>query len=272
MNTFKKGFLAGAAALVMAMSAQASNITIGGVTWDPDSLFDADIKTDLHEKSIVNVGDTLEGIGQVSKLNAVNSFCATCELTFEFGGFALTSAVFNVISGQTDLSFSGGWVNFYVQDTGAGDFSSYGFGLDKSSAVDGNLWLSLVAHKNTASILGGPLGSLFGSAEMFGTGSDDGEGSGLMDVINDDMIALDGSLLKGLANSNFDTNSKADHIGGLADFNFSSSFQPLGFTTPDGYTLSGTAELKGDSIPEPSTIALFGLALLGFAGARKRNV
>lgn len=271
MNTFKKGLLAGAAALTMSMTAQAANINVGGVVWDVDSPFDAEIKTDILEKPISTVGDMLEGIGQVSKLNGLNTFCATCELTFEFGGFELTSAIFNPISGESDLSFTGGWVNFYVQDTGSVGFTSYGLGLDKTTATDGDLWLSLVGHENTASILGGPLGTLFGSAEFFGTGADDGEGSGLMDVIDDDMIALNGALVKGLANDNFNTDSKTDNIGGTADFNFSSSFQPLGFTTPDGYSLTGTAELKGDSIPEPSTIALLGLGLLGFVGARKRK-
>lgn len=271
MNTFKKSLFAGAAALAMSMTAQAGDINVGGVIWDPDSPFDAEIKTDLLEKAIANVGDMLEGIGQVSKLNALNNFCPSCELTFEFGGFELQSAVFNAISGETDLRFSDGWVNFYVQDINAVDFSSYGLGLDKSAATDGDLWLSLVGHNNTASILGGPLGTLFGSAAFFGTGGDDGQGSGLMDVINDDMIALNGALVKGLANNNFDTDTKTDYIGGTADFNFSSSFQPLGFVTPDGYALTGTAELKGDSIPEPSTVALLGLGLLGFAAARKHK-
>jgi hypothetical protein len=271
MNTFKKGLIAGATALAFSMSAQAGNINVGGVVWDVDSLFDAEIKTDILEAAITDVGDMLEGIGQVSKLNGLNTFCPTCELTFEFGGFELVSAIFNPISGESDLAFTDGWVNFYVQDTGAADFTAYDLGLDKTTANDGDLWLSLIAHENTASVISAVLGSLFGSAEFFGTGADDGEGSGLMDVITDDMIALDGSLLKGLANDNFDTNSKADNIGGFADFNFSSSFQPLGFTTPDGYSLTGTAELKGESIPEPSTIALLGLGLLGFAGARKRK-
>lgn len=273
MKKFNKGLLAGAAALAFSMTTQAANITVGGVTWDPSSPFDAEIKTDLLEKPIANIGDMLEGIGQVSKLNGLISFCSTCELTFEFGGFELVSADFNPISGITDLGFTDGWVNFYVQDTAAVDFTSYALGLDKTTANDGDLWLSLVGHDNTASILGGPLGTLFGSATAFGSGSDDGQGSGLMDVITDDMIALDGSLLKGLANNNFDTDTKTDFVGGTADFNFSSSFQPLGFTTPDGYALTGTAELKGDSvgIPEPSSIALLGLGLLGFAGARKRK-
>jgi len=47
----------------------------------------------------------------------------------------------------------------------------------------------------------------------------------------------------------------------------SSSFQPSG---TDG-VLKGGFELTGNSIPEPASIALLGLGLLGFAGSRRRK-
>jgi len=238
MNTFKKGLLAATAALTMSMSAQASEINIGGVVWDPDSSFGLPALNDffssgtLIETATNGVpGNTVTGQGIFGNMNSAvantGDFCPSCELTFTF---------------SMDLVFTDG-VDFIFENLDISIFvdNSPDYTGSFASAADGNLWLSLVSN-----------GFVTGVGTDIGTGSDTGTGSALLDVTG------------GLAMGNFDTNQQVNG----ADMVFSSSFQPLAGAPG---LLSGTFELTGDSIPEPSTIALLGLGLLGFAGARKRK-
>ncbi|OUR63147.1 hypothetical protein A9Q74_02780 [Colwellia sp. 39_35_sub15_T18] len=240
MNTFKKGLLAGAAALALSMSAQASEINVGGVVWDPDSTFSFPTLQDfaahgnIVETPVVNQGDILTGFGIFDKFNSdpanTADFCPGCELTFTFSAELVEF-----------LPLGGGLGTFEFKDLVIDIFVDHSadYDLTFANAGDGDLWLSM-----TSDLLSG-----FGTD--LGTGSDDGTGSALLDVVG------------GLAMGNFDTNTLANG----ADLKLSSSFQPLGGTN----LLSGTFDLTGDSIPEPSTIALLGLGLLGFASARKRK-
>ena len=50
---------------------------------------------------------------------------------------------------------------------------------------------------------------------------------------------------------------------------FSSSFQPLNGS--NGTLLTGTVDITGNTIPEPGSLALLGLGLLGFAASKKRK-
>ena len=259
---FKKGLAIGLAAFGLSLSTQASEINVGGVVWDPDNTFQlfTDELTDffaagnLIETATTGVGSTVTGVGKFARVNyGVNNegdFCPGCDLTFEFS--MLTSAinpkldmggnpVLDPISGLPliDFEFSGLELNIYVDNA-----QNYVTG-DVSTVTDGTLWLSLAAR-----------GLLIGTGTNIGTGSDTGTGVGSFDVTG------------GLAEGNFDTNTK---VGGT-DFTFSSSFQPIldGQGQPTGF-LSGGFELSGNSIPEPASIALLGLGLLGFAASRKRK-
>lgn len=241
MNTFKKGLLAGTAALAMSMTAQASPINVGGVVWDPDStpafpdLIDFNSNGSIFETAVVDSGDILEGRGKFGRINsALNneaSFCPGCELTFTFSA-ELVGFVPGIGPNGT-FSFKDLSISIFVDDT-----PNY-TGADDGTAGDGDLWLKLTSDL------------LSGTGTNLGTGSDTGSGSSLLDVVD------------GLAKGNFDTNTE---FGG-ADMVLNSSFFDIGVAG----TLGGTFDLRGDSIPEPSTIALLGLGLLGFAGARKRK-
>jgi len=254
MNTFKKGLFAGAAALAMSMSVQAAEINVGGVVWDPDSFFDFASNQNLVENQLdPGAGITeLTGFGLVTGFNdaLVADFCPGCELTFQFGGFELA----NVIPGvETNLAFTGGWIDFWVDHTPDYTGLSYDSAGDDSGA--NALFLRLEAHE-VFSVVHGMLASITSDLSSYGAGSDAGDGSSLMDAV------------AGLAFGNFDTDGEADG----ADLVFTSSFQPYkNGPNPEGYELFGSADLSGDTIPEPSTIALLGLGLLGFAGARKRK-
>lgn len=249
-----------AAGLFTAGAAQAALINVGGVVWDPSAPVDFFAQSNLWERVIAGTGNDLTGIGNVTALNnkdniGSDAFCPGCELTYEFGGFTLTDIIPATGTQTKDqLVFSGGWLKIYV-DTNQ-DFDPN----NKNTATNGTLWLSLVGHTNIDTQLG-KSGTLFGSINTgtLGTGQDNGGGEGLFDVVG------------GVAKGNFDTNSRPDSIGGFADFTFSSSYQPQGSVTPDGYGLGGTGELRGNSIPEPGSLALAGLGLLGLAGIRRRK-
>jgi len=249
MNTFKKGLLAATAALTMSMSAQASEVNVGGVVWDPDNEFvlftneltDFFSAGNLIETASTGPDSTVWGTGEFARINYAtdnsSDFCPSCDLTFEFS--MITNSIIPTGGGNFDFTFSDLVLNIYVDSN-----ENYIPG-DVSSVTDGVLWLALEID-----------GLLSGDGTDIGTGSDKGEGKGNLNVVG------------GLAAGNFDTDGE---VGGT-DFSFTSSFQAIfdGQGNPTGY-LSGDFQLSGDSIPEPSTIALLGLGLLGFAGARKRK-
>ena len=245
-----------AVGLFAAASVNAFAINVGGVVWNPASGFDFTSQGAIFETA-VGPGGTLGGIGVVNILNNTNNntFCPGCELTFEFGGHTLTYV--DPFSSATDdiLGFTGGWLKIYVDSTPDFDADV------KASANDGVLWLDLVGYNDIQS--NGWVTSLFGEIAKgtLGSGNDDGSGAGLFDVVG------------GLAAPHFDTNSVLANDGHGADFSFSSSYQPLpnGYVTPDGFGLFGTGELKGNSIPEPTSMLLSALGIAGLGFARRRS-
>ncbi|MCP5160515.1 MAG: PEP-CTERM sorting domain-containing protein [Hahellaceae bacterium] len=252
----KKLLAAGVAAAAMSTVANAGVINVGGVVWDPDSFFDFTSNSNLIEDQldVANGVVELQGFGQITSFNGTGpaTFCPGCELTYTFGGFTFDSAIGGVdIFGNavTYVGFTGGWVNFWVDSTTAYDPNNM------ATAGDGALFLDVAAHDQFSTIFGKNL-SLVAALSSFGAGSDTGSGNALLDVVG------------GMAAGNFDTNTRADG----ADFVFTSSFQLIeNGATPDGFELFGSADLKGASIPEPSSVALLGLGLLGLGLGAKRK-
>ena len=248
MKLFKKA-LAGVAVAAAMVTAQASPITVGGVTWDPDSVIDfSAASVSIHQQINAGTGE-VTGFGTVNTINGVGGFCAGCELTFTFGGYTPNAPGFLPTIGGAAINYSNGWVKVWVDASPETLLNSSAVTMTSASTGDGVLWLDLVGHNTGGKTFTGTvnLNGFDGSLESL-------SGGGLLDAVG------------GLAFGNFNTNAKADG----SDLTFSNSFTTF---LPSGNLLDalGTGNFNGNTIPEPESLALVGLGLLGLAASRRRK-
>ena len=274
-TSLKKGLVGIAAVGALAFAAsQAQAANIGGINLSAG----ANIKVgNVFENQITNPGDPLGGYGEVAFVNGTTDFCAggapgSCELTFRFGGYSVKHI------SPTEVVFTGGWVNFYVDQTP--DFQIPGAASDAAAiaaATDGDLWLTLAGHTSaypTSGFGAGTTGTLQGLGSILGAVIA-GFGSGLLDV--DYTGAANGNSAGAGASANafFDTDSYSDLLGGTADVSLDTSFTSnnVPFTNCNGGPgcLQGSATVNANIIPEPGTLSILGLGLLGLAAVRRRR-
>jgi len=238
------------------VAATAGEITVGGVTWDPD--FDdgfsmdfggttsfqqwfttsSTIGTEVIVQATVDgavagaVGTELVGVGEFNLLNGLDNtgfLCAGCELTFAFGGIVLGAGGFDV----TDS-----WIKIF-SDSSADFVTSVGDFVD---AQDGQLWLT--GAFDSFNLISGTIQSGFAEG----------------------LISVDG----GLAFANFDTDGQPIGLGG-SDLKLSSS---ANFLSNPKFSNVASADLVGNTVrvSAPATLAIFGLGLIGLgASARRRK-
>ncbi|MBA3033091.1 MAG: PEP-CTERM sorting domain-containing protein [Gammaproteobacteria bacterium] len=71
--------------------------------------------------------------------------------------------------------------------------------------------------------------------------------------------------------TNFDTNKEIGLNGEERDLLTSFTFRPNATTTAQGWTVLASGDITGNAIPEPGSMALAGLGLIGLAALRRRK-
>ena len=249
MKALKTSFAVTALSLLLTATAQASPINVGGVVWDPSAPLDfRSFSANLVQEPGVT---PLSGYGRIDQINGTsqNVFCPGCEVTFTFTAYVPNTellpgtSLFPNAAGR--LEFTGGLVTVYVDSSPDFDlFDASSAGADADTQVF--LRLSGASLFGTTPTVFGPSTTLVADASGAG-----GTAVGLLDVID------------GLADGNFDTNT----LPNGADFEFQNSIT----TGTVGNLRFGSGNFRGDSIPEPGTLALFGLGFAGMGALSRRR-
>lgn len=200
------------------------------------------------ENTVSQQGEILDGIFKIETINAVNPMNTTLwgdgdngeELT---GTFSYVADTFTPVASGVDIHFTGGTFNVYLDDTP--DFNATFPGTGVTDGID---FLTCVGVAGI--IPGDPTTTLKSSVDQI-TAPLTGKGSGYLDVIG------------GLFADKIEPNT----YGPGADLFLESDFSTGEF----GWPVGSEDPVTGVVVPEPGTLALFGIALISITGILRRK-
>lgn len=267
MKKVNKAML-GFGALLFAGSASAGLLN-GGITIHVSNIFEY-ASTDFNGNGLVDiVGEVLGGVGNVQSITTGGgsplwtSGEGGNELTFVFDGYTAGTIVPPVGFLPGVVAFTGGSVQFYLDSAQNFDASGGPGGGAIASASDGTFFMELLGASGILSNAidpNGPFGTTLFSTLSALTAPFTGSGHGYLEL---NLASL------GLAGTFYDDNGQIGANGEMNDFLLESSFNAVEGGNA-GWAVAGTASITG--VPEPGSLALMGLGMLGMGfAARKRG-
>lgn len=261
----------------LALAGPASAIIVGGIDFGTIGLTSELETTTLAETLITGTGQSLSGYGLVTSVNGDTTYCAdntsNCALYFYFHDY--TSQTFD----GSHVTFTGGVVDLYYSSDPAINFLNQSSADNISFITSQQEWVELTGHTFTdavfntnAGLLPGTSYTLNGNGVLTGLSLSE-NGEGLVDV------ALNGFGLTSVQNY-LNGNGTPDGLGGFADKTLTASSNNQVINPNDTCTLEegqfclqGTLNVRGltNLVPEPATLALLGVGLLGIGFVRRRN-
>lgn len=181
-------------------------------------------------------------------------------LTGMFGGIKDSYVeVSGIRTPSTTALGTGGWLNMYLSNvnynSSAGPSGRLGqYGYAGITDVGGSLALSAMFGAGVA--FGEPSSTYISS---FQNATISGNGQGYLDITGGSMA------------TQFDTNAQFDPNGGVHDMFLKVTYGQTGLSAAAGWTVDASGDVQGSAIPEPASLALFGLGLAGIAVLRRRK-